>query len=192
MPPKAEITREKIIDAGFRVVREDGLGELSARNIAKKLNCSTQPIYSLFKNMGEMKDAVYERVIAFQRQELANFKSDHQSKALNLAVGILQFAKNEKQLFRTIYLSGHKTYNLHEEEFIGEALTLDYLRESSRVKFIDEQKQRQIFLSLTIYLIGIGTMINTETLDIGIEEGTEMIREMYEALLLREMTQSNN
>ena len=43
MPPRKRIFREDILKAAVRLVREDGPPALSVRNIAKALNCSTQP-----------------------------------------------------------------------------------------------------------------------------------------------------
>ncbi|MFA9560336.1 TetR/AcrR family transcriptional regulator [Evansella sp. AB-rgal1] len=191
MPPKAEITKEMIIRAAFELTRVQGLEVVTARNIAKKINCSTQPIYSLFENMDEIKSETYQQALDFQRKQVSEYKSDHNSSALDLAIGMLCFAKTEKHLFRTIYLSGLKTYSPLEEKFIGEAIAMEYLRQSSRLKRIDEAKLREIVLNLTIYLIGLGTMINTKTLDLDIEEATEMVRKMYDGLLLSESTERN-
>ena len=49
MPPKTRITKEMIINAGFEIVRFDGVEALNARNIASKLSCSTQPVMYCFK-----------------------------------------------------------------------------------------------------------------------------------------------
>ena len=45
MPPRKRIFREDILKAAVDLVREQGTLALSVRNIAGKLNCSTQPIY---------------------------------------------------------------------------------------------------------------------------------------------------
>lgn len=39
------IAQEVIIEAAFELVRKEGFEVLSARNIAKQIGCSTQPIY---------------------------------------------------------------------------------------------------------------------------------------------------
>ena len=44
--PKQKITKEMIIETAFEIVRKEGLENLLVKNIAAKLNCSVQPIYS--------------------------------------------------------------------------------------------------------------------------------------------------
>lgn len=186
MPPKAEITKEKVLDKAFEIIQEQGFVAVTARNISKRLNCSTQPIYSVYGNMDEVKDDVYDRAVDFALNCMRNYINENNKPALNLAIGFLYFAKNEKQLFRTLYLSGHKKYNLLKDKFIGEEMSTTYMRYSKRLDTIEENKLKKIFLRLSIYLVGIGTMINTETLDLDISEAIEMVKDMYELLLLGE------
>ena len=61
MPAVKKVTREKIVDAAVRVLQEDGYSAVNARSVAKKLGCSTQPIYSEFQNMEELKAALTAR-----------------------------------------------------------------------------------------------------------------------------------
>ena len=51
MPRKESITLEQINQAAFDLVRESGFAELTARKLAAKAGCSTQPIFRVYKNM---------------------------------------------------------------------------------------------------------------------------------------------
>ena len=51
MPPKAKVTKDMIIDAAFEVARESGVENINARTVAKKLNCSTQPVMYHFETI---------------------------------------------------------------------------------------------------------------------------------------------
>ena len=55
MARKKTITHDQILNAAYDLVVEQGFKSFTARNIAKKMNCSTQPIYLEFKNMAELK-----------------------------------------------------------------------------------------------------------------------------------------
>ena len=44
MPPKVKVTKDMVIDAAFEIAREAGAENINARTVAKKLNCSTQPV----------------------------------------------------------------------------------------------------------------------------------------------------
>ena len=53
MPKISSITKEKVLNAGVNLIRSSN--EVSARNLAAVLNCSTQPIYKLFSSMTQLK-----------------------------------------------------------------------------------------------------------------------------------------
>ena len=55
MPAVRKVSKEQIIDAAVEVLRDNGFSAINARSVAKKLGCSTQPIYFSFKNMDELK-----------------------------------------------------------------------------------------------------------------------------------------
>ncbi|QGQ94218.1 TetR/AcrR family transcriptional regulator [Paenibacillus psychroresistens] len=186
MPPKAEITKEKVLEAAFEIVRAHGLEALTARSIAQKLKCSTQPIYSVYGNMVELKDDVYDKAVSFANARMSEYEDEKNVLALNNAIGCLYFAKNEKQLFKTVYLSGYRKFDskdklLNVESFIS----FLHMEHNTSQTAVPESTLSKIFLKLSIYLIGIGSMINTDTLDLDINEAAEMMIEMYEALLLK-------
>ena len=49
--PKLKFTKEVIVDAAYDILKEEGFESISARKIAKKLNCSTAPIYFNFETV---------------------------------------------------------------------------------------------------------------------------------------------
>ena len=64
MARKEMITIDKILDTAFAMTREEGFANVTARRVAAKAGCSTQPIFRVYKNMEELWDAVYERAAA--------------------------------------------------------------------------------------------------------------------------------
>ncbi|WP_049218827.1 TetR/AcrR family transcriptional regulator, partial [Enterococcus avium] len=49
-------TKDQILKAAYEVVENEGFSGFTARNIAKKMGISTQPIYLEFKNMSDLKN----------------------------------------------------------------------------------------------------------------------------------------
>ena len=50
MPAKRKTQKEDILKASISIISHEGLNALNARKIAKKLGCSTQPLfYGCFK-----------------------------------------------------------------------------------------------------------------------------------------------
>ena len=61
MPPKVKVTKEAIVAAAVDIVRSSGAQAINARTVAAALNCSTQPVFSNFATMDELRFAVVEK-----------------------------------------------------------------------------------------------------------------------------------
>ena len=49
--PKQRITKEMIVDAAFEIAKTEGMEQVLIKNIAKKIGCSVQPVYTYCANM---------------------------------------------------------------------------------------------------------------------------------------------
>lgn len=103
MPPKAQFDKERIIASALAIARGEGLSKLSARSLAQRLGCSTSPIYTTFQTMQELEDLVCERstwiMLEYQTQSRTG------SPLLDMCLGYVLFAIEEKQLFRDMFLN---------------------------------------------------------------------------------------
>ena len=109
MPAAKKVSRDEIIDAAVEVLRNRGFSAINARSVAKKLGCSTQPIYFSFQNMDELKDALTERAVEMHTQLVRDSLRVHDgndSCYSSYGMGFVKFAAEEKQLFRWLYLDG--------------------------------------------------------------------------------------
>ena len=62
MPTATRITKGMILNAAFEIARSEGIGKVSNREIAKKMNCSIRPIYYQFKNSEELNKELYNKI----------------------------------------------------------------------------------------------------------------------------------
>ena len=58
MPPNPTTNKEAILSAAISLVREHGMESVNARSIASVLNCSTKPLFRIYKNMDALKQDV--------------------------------------------------------------------------------------------------------------------------------------
>ena len=105
MPPPINFSKDKILSEAFEIVRKKGLRALTARKIAQKLQCSTQPIYSAFQSMKELEAAVIEQAKRYARDYLLQ-EGESEEPFLNIGLRYFRFAQEEKELFELLYLSG--------------------------------------------------------------------------------------
>ena len=61
MPPRPKYTKEEIVDAAFELTREKGIDSVVAREVGKRLNTSSSPIFTVWNSMEELKEEVFNR-----------------------------------------------------------------------------------------------------------------------------------
>ncbi len=162
MPPKVKITPEMVIEAGFEIVREMGIESLNARNIAKRLNCSTQPVLYSFRTVEEIKRAVYERVDVFHTEYLMNVRDD--DIMLGIGLNYIRFAINEPNLFRFLFQSGYA-----KEHSLLDMIDSDELKPviaaMEQAMETTEEKTKEIFLTIALFAHGYASIIANNSLE---------------------------
>lgn len=106
MARKKTILREHIIDGAVRILKRDGINNLTARNVANELNCSTQPIYNEFNSM----DGLKEDIVKQSDDILINkvFKDSKNDASLQeVCERYVRFAGSESPLFYSMYINKH-------------------------------------------------------------------------------------
>ena len=103
MPPKIRITKEEIVKAAFEIVREKGALAVNARTVASVLNCSTQPVFSNFATMDELRLAVVEKADQLCQEYVRQETERGQYPAYKASgMAYIRFAKEEKELFKLL------------------------------------------------------------------------------------------
>jgi transcriptional regulator, tetR family len=103
MPKSMTITKEIIIKTAFEMVRKEGFAVLSARNIAKKIGCSTQPIYWSYKNMDDLKAEICQKALSHLKNTMCQYKKTG-NPFLDLGLGYVHMAHIEPALFKAVYI----------------------------------------------------------------------------------------
>ena len=103
MPKSTVITQEMIIETAFEIVRKEGFAVLSARNIAKQIGCSTQPIYWCYKNMNDLKAEICKKALRLLKNTISEYKKTG-NLFLDLGLGYVHMAHAEPALFKAFYM----------------------------------------------------------------------------------------
>ena len=102
-----------IIDSSLEIIKKEGIENLNVRNIATKLNCSTQPIMYHYKNMDILKDELYKKVDEDHSKYL--MKNSNNDPLLSIGLQYIKFAKEEKNLFKFLFQSDKfSNFNLED------------------------------------------------------------------------------
>lgn len=105
MPPKQKITKDTVLEAALDIIREQGADALNARNLAKQLGTSTQPVFSHFATMEELKDAAYAHAEQLYNTAMLNGLQNSKDGFLGMGLAYIQFARTEKNLFQLLFMS---------------------------------------------------------------------------------------
>ncbi len=103
MTKSITITKEVIIETAFEMARKEGFSALSARSIARKIGCSTQPIYWTYKNMEDLKKDVCQKSLRYLREKMYEYRKTGNS-FLDLGLGYVRMAHTEPALFKAFYM----------------------------------------------------------------------------------------
>lgn len=105
MARKETITLQMILDTAFAMTREEGFSNVTARRVAARAGCSTQPIFRVYKNMDELWDAVYERAAQFFHDYYSLYPRMGKEPFSNLGMAYIAFAREEKHLFELLFVN---------------------------------------------------------------------------------------
>lgn len=103
MPPKPKYTKEEIIDAAFEIVRQNGADTLTARELGKKLSTSPSPIFTVFRDMDELRDAVSDRAIKLFN-EYMSVADQYFPAYKKRGMQWVKFATEEPKLFQFLFM----------------------------------------------------------------------------------------
>ena len=182
MPPKVKISKEKIIEAAISLIRNGGVEAVNARTLAAALGCSTQPIFSNFETMEALQNEVLARAhqiyMDFLKNE-AERKQYPEYKAFGMAY--IRFAKEEKELFKLLFMRSRKGKNLAPTADFNESVQMIMQKNEIKCK----EKAELIHLEIWSCVHGIATMFATSFLELDWEFISNMLTDVYLGITAR-------
>ena len=179
MPPKAKISRQDIVKTATELVRQEGEDAINARRIAKALNCSTQPIFSNFASMDELRNAILAEAQSIVKNYIARETASGlypPYKASGMAY--IRFAKEEKELFKLLYMRTRKEDDYNEDSELFDQMT-DLVEESTGLA---KENTFLFHLEMWAYVHGIATMFATGFLSLDWKIVSKTITDVYQGL----------
>ena len=176
MPPKVKITKEEIVRTAVDLVRK---GEaINARTLAATLNCSTQPIFSNFATMEELRQAVTQKAEALYLEYMQQETESGAYPAYKASgMAYIRFAKEEKELFKLLYMCDRT--EVHDEDSPLFQMMEGLVQESTGLESLEA---RLFHLEMWAFVHGIATMFATNYLDLPQELVSKMTSDCFQGL----------
>lgn len=162
MPLKSSFTKDAFIDAAFKIVRTKGWDNLSARSLAKELNCSTMPLYSYLKSMKNLYEELRRKAVDL----LITYQTTERTGQIffDMGVGYILFAKQEKNLFRFLYQrkEGEERYQEIEKRIREIAFNnlIQNMKGDPILEGLDEQKLKNVLTRMWVFVHGLAFLVN--------------------------------
>ena len=183
MPPKAKFSREEIIAAALEITRESGIEAVTARELGKRLNSSSRPIFTVFENMEEVLQEVEKAAKDIYRQYVEEgLKQELAFRGVGMAY--IQLAAREPKLFQLLFMCEQQEGN--DLEHILTTIDANYeviLKSVQEPYQLNEESAKKLYQHLWIYTHGLATLLATRVCQFTPEEIQRMITEIFKSLL---------
>lgn len=157
--PKQRITREMVLDAAFAIACEQGMEQVLVKNIAGRLGCSVQPIYSYCQSMEALRDEVSRRACKAARAFVAA-RVDANDRFRTTGRAWLELAKEEPKLFRMFLAHPRREASSWEDLYRAEA-DPSVAGEIAHGLGLGEDAARRLHMQMLVYTVGLGTIFAT-------------------------------
>ena len=180
MPPRVKITKDDIISAGIELTRSGGWDAVNARAIAGRLGCSTQPVFSNYPTMEALREGIIAGAQEIYERGMTRAMSETAFPPYKAAgMAYIRFAREERQLFKLLFMRDRAGERIDENRAaIGNILKV--IREKTG---FSEDKAYRFHMQMWIWVHGVATMSATGYLDWPMETVSNMLTELFEALL---------
>lgn len=156
--PKQKITKDMVINAAFELARDGGMEQLIVKNIAHRLGCSVQPIYSYCSSMSSLRTEVMEQAASFVKQYLEKH-TDPDNLFQSTGHAFVRLAREEPHIFKMFIL--HPRHNISSLDELYRSETDEGAAKSIASSFgISLSQAKALHLNMLIYTIGIGTIFS--------------------------------
>jgi AcrR family transcriptional regulator len=178
MARKESITKNAILEVAFAMAQE-GDGAVTARTLAAKAGCSTQPIFRVFKSMEELEGELFAKAVSYYTDFYEAFRQRSETPFVNLGMAYIEFAMKNKNIFALVFNSpkryGKSLYDLIN----GESGAVS--KEISKASAAGSVNASYLFMKMWMVIHGAACMSLTGDYDLKEEETKQMLEDAYQA-----------
>lgn len=159
MAPRNKFSRDEMIEKAVQVVRKQGIGALTAKSLANELGVSTQPVFTCFHTIEEVRrEVVNAAKILYDDYVKEGLCND--IPFLGFGMHYIRFAKEEPELYRLLFLS---TDQSEGNSAFGEMnASLELVTDSMQETYhIDAKTAERYFRDMRLVAHSLATLIVT-------------------------------
>lgn len=181
MARKESISKAGILDVAFAMIKTEGAASVTARRLAVKANCSTQPIFRIFKSMEEMEQELFLKAIGYFEEFYLAFSKKSEMPFVNLGMAYIQFALENKNIFAMLFTSKKRHGKTLYDLINGESGAVG--KEISKAKAAGCKDPGDLFMKIWMVIHGSACMSLTGDYDLGEAETQKLLEDSYKAFI---------
>lgn len=173
-------TKDQILKAAYDVISTEGFSKFTARNIAKKMGISTQPIYLEFKNMQDLKNTLVETVMRDLQENV--FPEPHTgNEIIDLGINYINFARENHNLYVSLYVDEYGGGQLMHQ--FSYDYFKDLVKRNAAYAHLTEEQIALLHESTWITVSGIASLMSSGIINPTEEEIIKLIGQAIDSTL---------
>lgn len=183
MPPKPKFTKQEVVEAALDIVSQNGAEALTAREVGAYLGSSSRPIFTVFKNMDELQEAVRE---AAMKHFESYAKKDFPQMPIFKQIGMkmVLFAVNEPKLYQLLFMQENEAAVCVDDLFSMLGATAELCIETIQQDYgLNITEAKMLFENVWIYTFGVGALCATKFCRFSEEKLSEMLTTEFQAIM---------
>lgn len=184
MPPKPKFTKEEIVEAALTLVSANGIEALTARELSAYLGSSARPIFTVFKSMEEVAQAVREAAMK-RYEEFVERALDYTPAFKKYGLQMVLFSKQEPKLFQLLFMTENDFAHSFGDVFSNLGRTAKAcIQIIERDYHLEPDMAMLLFEHAWIHTFGICTMCATGTCRFTDDEISEMLSDNFKGMMM--------
>lgn len=170
MPAKKQITKDMILDAALKLLKEQGYDAVNIKQLSKELGCSTQPVYLSFSGMEDLRNELLPLAV----EEFETYmKNKSKNGIINLYdINYIHFAVEEPRLFCFLFMRANAFSEIRQALIPVIEQSIDRLMTAYH---ISHEEADILHDQLWMHAHGIASMIATGFCEWNMEKAGRML-----------------
>lgn len=178
MARKIKYSKEEILEKSIEFIKENGYSNLTVRNLAKYIGCSTQPLFKNYENFDLYKDDLKQCL----RRDYTSFIEkyiDTNDYLYTISCAYALYAKKEPNIFYSMFMA-----DLAGSRTVKEVLNTERNRKTIDAMIkqynISSEKAEKVYRDVRFYTHGMATQLCVNSIKLSDKEIKELIRNNIE------------
>lgn len=184
MPPKPKFTREEIAATAFQMIKEGGVSSLTARDLGSRMGTSARPIFTLFKNMEEVRQAARALAVEEFMDSIRDCR-DYSPAFKRIGMMIVSYGIHEPELFKLLFLQEHPKGTSFEQSLLDmDGMDEICIQLVMQDYGLNRENAELLFQQMWTNSLGLGTMCATGMCDLSEAEIGRRLGIMFTSLMM--------